>query len=167
MGSLPREGQPSRRPCHGVHCSQKHMGKAEEDRLAGCVGLPASWPPPPPDIIAPAGNRHPGPARPLTAADKFLTSCPAFQHLHGVGTFVLTVPLPPWHHAWQTCVLVLSTTGTAEAMPPPSLRHPPPRVRHGTVPLSQHPSADHPFPARCKPGGWRPSKTCALGPTSL
>lgn len=92
-----------------MHCSRKHMGKAEEDRLAGCVGLPASRLPP--DIIAPGGNGRPGPTRPLTAADKFLTSCPAFQ-----PPFVPAIPPPPWHDSWQTCILCLTGTGTAEAM---------------------------------------------------
>lgn len=46
---------------------------------------------PPPDIIAPGGNGHPGPTRSLTLANNFLTSCPAFQPPtapHGGEAFV-------------------------------------------------------------------------------
>lgn len=74
-----REGQPRGVPATGVHCSREHKGNAGKDRLAGYVGLPASWPRPPPDIIAPGGNGRPSPTRSLTASDKFLTSCQAFQ----------------------------------------------------------------------------------------
>lgn len=156
--------------CHGVHCSRKHKGKAEEDRLAGCVGFPASRPRPLPDIIAPGGNGRPGPARPLTAAGKFLTSCLASQLCpalpRGAGAFVLAVPLPPPHDSWQTRVLFLTTTGTAEAMLPVTS----PSTSEGagwhraSVPVP-HLLSTPSLPSASWVDGDPPS--CALGPGSL
>lgn len=129
-----RDGQPrgvldmgrpaSQRPCHGVHCSRKHMGKAEEDRLTGCVGLPASRPRPPPDIIAPGGNGRPSPTQPLTAAGKFLTSCLAFQPCPAppwCGGFCAHCPPATMARQLATCILFLTTMGMAEAMLPITL----------------------------------------------
>lgn len=57
-------GPASQCPPTPVSCSQKHVGRAKEDRLSGCVELPAPRLRPPPDIIAPLGTAAPAPLGP-------------------------------------------------------------------------------------------------------